>query len=323
MESELETQAKHNAAPRTDAKAEQHVTAATKPPAAPPLPNRNRTETDRGATGLSDPPSPDIPHNSKSASRSGGGGPSSAQQPTPSGGNPYQDRVDYLNSLLQPGHVVYRAPSPMRVGDWQRVVVRIAGIVPPAGFSEDLPGAGSLQHRDLKIGPDLTVVLSSPEFTVRRAGGDADNGERSLPSGGSAEWQWDVQPQRGGAKKLHLEVFVRVTDDAKSMLVKTFDQDVIVEGNIVHAVGGWLALNWAATGLTVPVVFGGLWAWLRSRKGADERQETRRQFSPAGGPVDRSASAMAPRIPMQRDRMAHRSPRGAEAAKGRNQAMSR
>lgn len=175
---------------------------------------------------------------------------------------------------LEDGKVVYRAPSPMRVNDVQRVTVRVAGAVVPPDLTSGLPGTGSVTVDDAKVGPSLTADLSGPDFQITRVGGD--DGRRELPEGGFAEWAWDVRPQKSGDLKLDFVLYVAKDTGGVPIHYRTYAHEVEVDVNFPFSFAKFVRDYGALTGLTVPVVAGALWTllrWLRKKREKEESPE--------------------------------------------------
>lgn len=185
-----------------------------------------------------------------------------------------QQFLDRQLTYLRDGHLVYRSPSPMRVNDWQRVVVRVSGPSAPPDLAAGLPGPGPVINRDVKVGSDLIADLTGPDFKIVRVGGD--DGKRTLATGTFAEWKWDVQPSRSGQKILTLTLYVRLQEGGAPTDVKTFDEKVEVQVNPLYTVSQlakdyWPALAAGGGGVAA------IWGWLsRRRKGKTASQEEKR-----------------------------------------------
>lgn len=173
---------------------------------------------------------------------------------------------------LQDGQVVYRAPSPMRVNDFQRVTVRVAAKDGPPELTSGLPGTGQITIDPAKIGASLSADLSGPDFQITRVGGD--DGKRELPEGGFSEWAWDVRPQKSGKLKLDFVLYVAKETGGVPVYYRTYAHEVEVEVNFPYSFGKFVKDYGALTGLTVPVVAGALWTffrwWRKKRKPAEE-----------------------------------------------------
>ena len=136
---------------------------------------------------------------------------------------------------LEDGQVVYRAPSPMRVNEVQRVTVRVAGPGAPLELTSDLPGTGAITVDPAKVGSDLAADLSGPEFQITRVGG-GDAGKRELQEGGFAEWAWDVRPSKSGHLKLDFVLYV-AKDGGAPVYYRTYTHEVDVEVSFSYSFG--------------------------------------------------------------------------------------
>jgi hypothetical protein len=169
---------------------------------------------------------------------------------------------------LQDGQVVYRAPSPMRVNDVQRVTVRVAGSDAPPELTSGLPGTGSITVDPAKVGTALSADLSGPDFQITRVG-SGDDGKRELQEGGFAEWAWDVRPTKSGKPKLDFVLYVAKESGGAPVYYRTYAHEVEVEVNFSYSFGKFVKDYGALTGLSVPVIAGAAWTfvrWLRKRR---------------------------------------------------------
>ncbi|MPZ81336.1 MAG: hypothetical protein GEV28_13415 [Actinophytocola sp.] len=198
-----------------------------------------------------------------------------------------QETVDQQRELLRRGHVAYRAPSPMRVDDLQRVTVRVADTLTPSEWTASLPGTGVVELNTAIVGSDLVAELSGPDFEISRVGGD--DGRRVLATGEFVEWAWDVRPQRSGLLRLDLVLYVRLRDGGPPLDVRTFDQSVEVEVNAWYGIGRWLRDYWPLTGLTAPVLATGGWVLVR-------KVRARLRSNPESGAPDRVPARSGPEV---------------------------
>jgi hypothetical protein len=199
--------------------------------------------------------------------------PRTSVPPTPTLTDPAdKDLLDRQRQLVMNGQVAYRAPTPMRVNDVQRVTVRIAGQVAPPEFTSSLPGSGKVTVEQVRVGSNLTADLSSADFQITRVGGD--DGRRTLAADSFAEWAWDVRPLRSGTRHLDLVVYVRLTDGSAPIYYKTFDHSVEVEVDILFSFSRWLKDYGALTGLTIPVLAAAAWKLVRHLRLAKSEKAT-------------------------------------------------
>lgn len=148
----------------------------------------------------------------------------------------------------------------MRVDERRRVTVRVADKSLAASVT-NLPGTGSVTVEPTIVGSYLRATLTSPDFDIVRVGDD--DGRRVLLTDRYAEWAWDVRPLRGGERQLDLTLYV-LEDTADTPLeVRTYRRAIQVEVNTLYSVTSWLKEWGPLTGLTVPVIIGGIWAFVR------------------------------------------------------------
>jgi hypothetical protein len=184
-----------------------------------------------------------------------------------------QQELDRQRRMLRDGTIAYRAPEPMRVGEAQRVTVRVTDGSGPPDVS-GLPGTGRPTVDPATVGPDVKAVLTGPDFDIERVGDD--DGRRALATGGHVEWAWDVRPERSGRLHLDVTLYVLVSDGSTSIEVRTYDRSVDVDVDAWREVRGWLKEWLPYTGLTVPVAVGGIWALVARRRTAKEKPPRRR-----------------------------------------------
>ena len=179
---------------------------------------------------------------------------------------PRDRRQELLNEqrrLLRKGTIAYRAPEPMRVGEAQRVTVRVTdGTASPS--PSELPGTGRPTIDPAMVGPDVKAALTGPDFDIERVG--EDDGRRALVTDGHVEWAWDVRPQRSGHLRLEITLYVLLNDGSTPIEVRTYDRSVEVEVDTWREVTGWLKEWLPYTGLTIPVLAGGTLALIARRR---------------------------------------------------------
>jgi hypothetical protein len=106
---------------------------------------------------------------------------------------------------LAPGQILFNPSREMKVGRSERVNASISGSLIKdlqAGLEKDvLPGG-----EKIKIGQAMTLQLSGYNFKVNSLSND------NKPSGsdGTAEWDWEVIPEKSGLHSLLLTATVRI-----------------------------------------------------------------------------------------------------------------
>jgi hypothetical protein len=173
--------------------------------------------------------------------------------------NPRQSTIDDDFDNLRPGTMAYRAPRPMRVGNWQHVVVRIAGNGaadhPGPDFSSSIPGTNDVINIGVMVGSDVKVRLVGPadEFQINPVGCGADDGRQTLPINSYAEWSWDVRPLTSGNEQLTIS-YSASSDGANFVNQRSQIYLVDVKANFEFSFERWLGDHWAGTGLSVPIL---------------------------------------------------------------------
>jgi hypothetical protein len=152
----------------------------------------------------------------------------------------------------------------MRVNDLQRVTVRVADESSTASTTPDLPGTGPVTTEPVPVGSDVKATLTGPDFKIARVGDD--DGRRVLVTGGYVDWAWDVRPQRSGPLQLEITLYVLLEDGTTPIEVRTYDRSVQVDVNAWFGFKSWLKEWGAITGISVPVIVGGIWAFFIYRR---------------------------------------------------------
>ncbi|MDD7940704.1 hypothetical protein PHK61_19965 [Actinomycetospora lutea] len=116
------------------------------------------------------------------------------------------------------------------------------------------------------MGLSLTAELGGDGFEPVAIGGTAD---RPTAPGDVAEWQWDVKATKPGFKVLTLTVRSYYGSN-EAVAVRYINQSIQVDRDWGYTLTNLLGSPaWTATGLSVPVILGGIggvWAFLRRRR---------------------------------------------------------
>jgi hypothetical protein len=108
-----------------------------------------------------------------------------------------------IDRELQSGVILYNPPERMRVGETDRVEVRIS-----REFSDEirqgLQGRGTPRVEALLVGTFMKAELRGEAFDVIPIGSDI----HPLLATGFAEWRWDVTPKVSGTHPLYLVVTI-------------------------------------------------------------------------------------------------------------------
>lgn len=185
------------------------------------------------------------------------------------------DRIEKVaDSELQSGSILYNPPERMRVGERERIEVRITRALSD-GLREGLRGEGEPKVDPVLVGTYMKVELTGPDsaFEITPIGSPI------IPvlATGFAEWRWDVIPIDSGTHSLSIIVTVVYEDQA--LAERVFDRQIDVVVNPAYSTGKWLASNWdkllAALGITAAGVFGALYQRLRRRRNGHQSAPSR------------------------------------------------
>ena len=176
--------------------------------------------------------------------------------------------IDKACKDLEPGFIVFNPVGTMRAGITERIEVRIARHK-DAKLTAGLVGHGTPTVAPIQVGVFMRSKLQGTEIFDIRSLSDE---EQLVPVTDSAQWSWDVTPNKSGQGKLQLLVTVRVavTGYAEgSINWPVMERDVAVNINPVYSVKRLWKDNWKSI---VGWFFGGAGAaflgklWHRNRK---------------------------------------------------------
>lgn len=193
--------------------------------------------------------------------------PTTGLDPTTTGPLPTPSSTVDLAQFVREGVIGFRGPGPMRVDERRRVTVRVADNVSAVRVS-DLSGTGSVTVEPATVGSYLRAALTSPDFDITRVGDD--DGRRSLLTDDYAEWAWDVRPLRSGQLRLDVTLYVLQDSETPPLKVRTYERAIQVEVNTWYSVTSWLKVWGPLTGLTVPVIIGGVWVFIQHTRSAKQ-----------------------------------------------------
>ncbi len=157
------------------------------------------------------------------------------------------------------GELVYRPPSPMKVNEAETVTVRAVSGLSPVDPAEELPGTGEPVRRTPTICERMRAYLVGDGFEVHRIG--EEMGSRTVTDTLAVVWVWTVTPTRSGDRVLELQLFVEMEEGDHPVLIRTFREDIAIEGSRGYTVSRWLTTWWPLTGLSLPVILPGI-VWL-------------------------------------------------------------
>jgi hypothetical protein len=107
---------------------------------------------------------------------------------------------------LAAGHILYNPPEEMRVGELERVAVRITRGTTETLLVETVRGRGEPVVEQLPVSTFKKVRLIGDAFAITSLSSE----EQFVVEDSYTEWMWDVIPLRGGEQKLTILVTARV-----------------------------------------------------------------------------------------------------------------
>lgn len=165
---------------------------------------------------------------------------------------------------IKPGSILYNPPEQMRVGEVERIEVRITRQL-SAQIYEDLKGRGRPRVDESPITADMKVeLIGNPDvFDIRPMSSPVQS-----VFGSYREWYWDVTPLTSGIHPLSIRATF-IYQGQTLMDLPAFERRIKVAVNPVYSTSRWLGGNWdkllAALGITVAGVFAALYQRLRRR----------------------------------------------------------
>ncbi|PVY95894.1 hypothetical protein [Actinomycetospora cinnamomea] len=192
------------------------------------------------------------------------------------------EQAEARRAALREGTVIYNAPDPVRQGQTQRIEVRASGIEERLAALNAFPSSQPApQEQPIKIGMTLRAQLSGDGFETTLLGGE-DSARPSL-RGDVPEWVWDVRATKPGMRTLTLTVRSYVGSDEVDA-IRYVHRPIRVERDWGYTVINLLGSPaWTATGITVPVILGGIgavWASVRRRRKKQQAGEPPQPPSP-------------------------------------------
>jgi Flp pilus assembly pilin Flp len=128
-----------------------------------------------------------------------------------------------------------------------------------------------IETHQVKIAPVMQATLDGDGFSISPEGPVTQAVDARM-----TEWRWNVIPERGGKRQLHLRLDVILNLDGKDYphAVQTFDQTVEVKASFLHRVKDFAKDNWAWCFPTIPFILGAVWkVWQKRLKPAKRWEE--------------------------------------------------
>lgn len=190
--------------------------------------------------------------------------PSPSQLPAEAPANSFDKVEEIAEQEIKPGRILYNPPEQMRVGEAERIEVRITRQLSDEIF-KDLQGKGRPRVEESPITAEMKVELigKADAFDIRSMSSPIQS-----VFGSHTEWYWDVTPLSSGVHRLTIKAtFIYQGQTFRDL--EPFERDVTVAVNPVYSTGRWLGNNWdkvlGALGITAAGVFAFLYQKLRRR----------------------------------------------------------
>lgn len=154
----------------------------------------------------------------------------SASPSVPSQGGPPDPSAALGAALarLPTGRILYNPPSEMRVGEAERVEVRVSRDL-QADLTAGLKGEGAPQVEPVAVGLTMKVVLTGEGFQVL----SLNEAEQFVGTDTFTQWAFDVTPEESGVQRLTLRVTVTAQGEGRTVSrdLPVMERDVQVQVN--------------------------------------------------------------------------------------------
>jgi hypothetical protein len=174
-----------------------------------------------------------------------------------------QDTLDQLSV----GKILFNVPEEMKVGETERIEVRIAKAV-TNNFDYKLQGRGKPVIENIKFGTITEVKLEGNSFDIK----GISTGSQIVGAKEYTEWSWNVTPKESGEQTLSLIVSVKIKipqleiDSVKNYPIEV--KKIKVEVNPVYSAKDLLINKWSDI---FPIIFGsgsiaGVVGWIIAKR---------------------------------------------------------
>lgn len=166
--------------------------------------------------------------------------------------DPFTRKEDIAEVEIRSGSILYNPPEQMRVGEAERIEVRITRQLSDKIY-EDLKGRGPPRVEESPITADMKVeLIGDPEvFDIMPMSSPIQS-----VFGSYTEWYWNVTPLSSGIHPLSIKAtFLYQGQTLKDL--PPFERRIEVAVNPVYSTGKWLGNNWdkLLAVLGIPSVF--------------------------------------------------------------------
>jgi tetratricopeptide (TPR) repeat protein len=172
-------------------------------------------------------------------------GEGSAQKPRSRQSVAYDDLVrSAFAKLVQPGRLLFNPPERMRLGDTERVEVRLTRTLTlDAQLLQELRGHGKPQLEQIPTSPVMAVSLKSDGFQITPYSDE----EQGVTQDGITTWEFDIRALKRGQQRLVISVSLRIPVggqpfERKSIPVR--EATIEVQVGTPALIGHFVAANW-------------------------------------------------------------------------------
>jgi hypothetical protein len=149
-----------------------------------------------------------------------------------------------FTELVQPGRLLFNPPDQMRLGDTERIEVRLTRTLRlDAELLKHLRGHGKPQMEEVPTSPLMAVALKGDGFQITSYSDE----EQSVAKDGITTWEFDIRALKRGQQRLVISVSLRIPVagqplERKSIPVREATIDVQVGAPAL--IGHFVAANW-------------------------------------------------------------------------------
>ena len=158
-----------------------------------------------------------------------------------------------LAELVQPGRLLFNPPDQMRLGQTERVEVRLTrSLELDAELLEGLQGPGKPKLEDIKTASRMAVTLTGDGFHIERRSDE----EQAVTEDDITTWEFDVHAKKGGKQQLFMSASLRLEVPGQPLVRKSIPvREVTINVRItVPPLAGVVFGDWRwATGTAVAI----------------------------------------------------------------------
>lgn len=145
---------------------------------------------------------------------------------------------------LRKGRILYNIPENMKVGQVERIEVRIEKTTTDA-FTKNLQGDGNYEINDIKVSPLMKVKLTGGDGKFQIV--EISDDEQIVIDNYYTQWVWDVTPLKSGHANLSLVVSFKINvpnqvDRYQDYIL--FDKQINVKVNPLFSLSSFLTNYW-------------------------------------------------------------------------------